>query len=118
VQIGDLIAVQFVNDMNGVFSLISCDAGTVVRKLSTDDAICNPTRTSIHIGNGRHVEDPVGIYINHACKPSCKIDGSSVVAINKLDKGDEITFNYSESELTISTPFTCLCCGDTIGGSQ
>ena len=114
----DIVAVQFTSGMHGVFALSSCDAGSVVRKLSGDDIVDNPTRTSIHIGNGRHVEDAIGIYINHSCTPSCKIVGSSVIAIDKLKKGDEITFNYNESELVVSSPFRCLCCGCMIGVGQ
>ena len=114
----DFVSVQLTGGMHGVFALVDCDIGTVVRNLLVDDVADRPTRTSIHIGNGRHVEDAIGIYINHSCTPSCKIVGSSVIAIDKLKKGDEITFNYNESELVVSSPFRCLCCGCMIGAGQ
>ena len=112
------IDVKLKNGMYGVFALSDISAGTTVRKLSTDCHADKPTRTSIHIGKGQHVEDPIGIYINHSCKPTCKVSGSSIVTIDNLKKGDEITFDYRDSEITISSPFTCLCCGKAIGGKE
>ena len=105
------VKVEFENNMHGVFASRGCITGTIVLSLSLKDISDIPTRTSIHIGNGIHAEDPVGIYINHACSPTCKIEGQSVVSLVDLCKGDEITFDYRDNELNIASPFTCRCCG-------
>jgi uncharacterized protein len=37
----------------------------------------------------------VGWLINHSCDPNCLITGRSVVTSRKIQKGDELTFDYS-----------------------
>lgn len=91
--------------------------GSVVHSLSPTCVRKNNTRTSIFVGGGRHVEDQMGIYINHSCSPSCKIDGLNVVAIKSIKVGEEITFDYS-SEGELAFPFYCNCCGKYIDGKK
>ena len=76
------------------------------------------TRTSIQINSEKHIEDQLGVMVNHSCAPSAKIANESLVAVSNLQQGDEVTFNYSKSEDTISNPFVCLDCGHEIHGSQ
>jgi hypothetical protein len=75
-----------------------------------------PTKQSIHIGDGMHVTDKYGSYINHSFDPNTKIVGNKVVAIKDIFKNDEITFNYNESEIDMSEPFMSdgiYVCGKT-----
>jgi len=64
-----------------------------------------PTRTTIHIGENKHVDDPFGIYFNHSFTPNCLIDGRNVIAKCDIKEGTHLTFDYTKSEATISTPF-------------
>mgnify|MGYP003956669227 CR=1 FL=1 len=114
----ELIKVQFENGMHGVYASRQCSVGTVVRALSLKEVSAVPTKTSIYIGFEKHVEDPIGIYINHACKPTCKIEEAFVISLVDLNVGDEITFNYNNSEISISSPFVCRCCGILIGSQH
>ena len=111
----DLVKVRFQNGMHGVFVSEPCTAGTIMTVLSTDKISDKPTKTSIHVGNEMHVEDPIGIYINHACTPTCRIKGTTVVSLMDLHAGDEVTFDYNSSEASISSPFVCRCCKSLIG---
>ena len=64
-----------------------------------------PTRSTIYIGNGQHVDDPYGIYFNHSFNPNCKIDGRRVLSLVDIQKGDELTFDYTINEPKIASPF-------------
>jgi len=75
-----------------------------------------PTRTSIQIDNENHIEDDVGHYINHNCNPTCRIDGYNVVAIKEVGESDEITYDYSQNEDRLASPFVCSCCNKLITG--
>jgi hypothetical protein len=89
----------------GLFALIHFAKDQVVFVL--DGKIYNsPTRESIHVGNGVHIHDDYGAYINHSFDPSTRIEGRFVIAIKEINVGDEITFNYNASEINMACPFT------------
>jgi len=74
----------------------------------------NPTRESIHIGGNKHVTDKWGTFMNHSFNPTTKINGYDVVALKDIKRGDELTFNYNESEISMACPFkvgNTLVCG-------
>ena len=88
--------------------------GLILRKSVKKDEIVfvlsgrifnQPTRESIHIGNNKHIYDEYGIYINHSFEPSVRIEGLNVVALKDLQNGDEITFNYNETEINMANTF-------------
>jgi len=89
---------------NGLFATKYYKKGEVIHVLC--GTILNyPTKYSIHIGNNQHIEDFYGISINHSFEPSVLICGKNVVAKNDIQCGDEITFDYNESEISMSAPF-------------
>lgn len=88
----------------GLFSMKNFNVGDTVFVLD-GQVVSNPTRESIHIGNNIHIHDIYGAYINHSFDPSCKIEGKFVIAIKQILIGDEITFNYNESEINMASPF-------------
>jgi len=94
---------------------------TVVLVLS-GPVLQEPTRTSIQIGNEGHVEDVKGAMVNHSCDPTCKViklHGSWVlITVKPVDVGDQITFNYNDSETSMSSPFVCHCCNRKIVGNR
>ena len=59
---------------------------------------------SIEIGENQHILDDDGVFMNHSFDPSCKIDGKNVVAVKNILIGDELCFNYNESETSMA-PF-------------
>ena len=109
---------EFDEDFKGVFSSRYFREGSVVHTLSLESVSSSPTRTSIEIGTDRHAEDITGRFINHACNPSCMIQDNYVVAIKNIYSGDEITFDYSENETHMASPFLCDCCGKLIKGKS
>ena len=65
----------------------------------------HPTRESIHIGNGEHIDDEFGRFINHLFKPNTRIEGANVVAIRDIQANEELTFNYNDNEINMASPF-------------
>ncbi len=76
-----------------------------------------PTRTSIHVGGGRHVEDPLGRFVNHSCAPSTRVEGRTLVAERPLVPGTPVTFDYTVTEQRVSAPFQCSECNGTVSGT-
>ena len=102
----------------GVFSRVFTREGNIVYTLSLEDVSDYPTRTSIQIGPEAHAEDDLGRYINHACDPTCMVNDHFIVSLKNIHPGDEITFDYSESEACKASPFLCDCCGKLIRGNS
>ena len=109
---------EFSEGFKGVFSIRYFRKGSVVHSLSLENVSSSPTRTSIEIGPSRHAEDSIGRFINPACRPSCVIQDNYVIAIKNIYSGDEITFDYSENETCMASPFLCDCCGKLIKGKS
>lgn len=74
-----------------------------------------PTRYSIQIGPGRHLDDmgPVDA-TNHHCDPSAFVDFSEperivLRALRDLSVGDEVSIHYGATEHDMASPFDCHC---------
>lgn len=101
----------------GVFASEDISKNEVLFFLS-GNTVSKASRTSIQIGNGVHVENELGALVNHNCKANASVDKKkkALVSIRDIKKGEEITFNYNESEDKLSAPFICGCCGKLING--
>lgn len=89
----------------GLFATEHYAKGEIVFVLS-GKIFDHPTRESIHIGNNKHIYDLQGIYINHSFEPTIYINGLNVIAKHDIKKGDELMFDYNESEINMACPFT------------
>ncbi len=69
--------------------------------------VSEPTRTSIELAPDRHVEDELGQFVNHSFTPSTAVDRAAarLVALRKLEPGDEITFDYNQNETKMACTF-------------
>jgi hypothetical protein len=102
-------------DGKGLIIRKSVKTGDIVFQLS-GKIFDHPTRESIHIGDNKHIYDENGIFINHSFEPTVRIDGYNVRALMDLNDGDEITFNYNDSEINMANTFQVgdvLVCGKT-----
>jgi hypothetical protein len=88
----------------GLFTTVAHSAGAVVLALRGPIAKF-PTRESIYIGDGMHLTDVDGSFVNHSFAPSCYVDGKSMRALRDLPEHTEISFNYNENELVMAAPF-------------
>ena len=83
----------------------------VVFELDLGEFHEHPNLRTIELGPHEHVDHPWGRYTNHHCDPTCYVDKSTKTMRAKRDImiGEEINFNYIESETNISTSFQCKC---------
>ena len=102
----------------GVHARKPLSKGWVLWDLTNGKVVREPTRTSIQVSEGFHVEDEIGSRINHSCQPSCKINAFFVIALRDIKEGEEITFDYNKNEDIIASPFKCNCCGKMILGRK
>lgn len=89
---------------HGVFSTKKYTSGSTLRYL-IDNIVSKPTKESIRIGFNKHVIDKYGSYINHSFTPTTRIENNRLLAIKDIEIGEEITFNYNESEVKMACPF-------------
>jgi hypothetical protein len=74
----------------------------------------HPARETIHIGNNQHILDKYGMYMNHSFEPTTWINGKNVIAVRNIEIGEELTFNYNQTELKMANPFVVngvMVCG-------
>ena len=90
----------------GLFSIKEYKKNETVLVLS-GEIFDHPTRETIYIGANKHVYDNFGIFMNHSFEPTTKIEGNKVIALRDLVVGDEINFNYNDSEISMANPFYC-----------
>tara|TARA_Y100000310_G_C20525782_1_gene735954 strand:+ start:681 stop:1055 length:375 start_codon:yes stop_codon:yes gene_type:complete len=109
-------SIKNIPGQSGVFSKESFAPGDTILYLN-GEVVGFPSRTSIQIGENKHIEDKIGAFVNHSCYPSCKIEGNRVVADKEISPSDEITFDYSKNETTLASPFICSCCNKLISGN-
>lgn len=104
---------------SGVFTTVDFKKGEALFELK-GEIIDHPTRTSIQIGENKHVEDPIGIHVNHNCSANAKLDRKTTtfISLRDIKNGEEITFNYNDNEDVLANPFICQCCGKKIVGKR
>lgn len=88
----------------GLYSTRTYTTGEIVRKLE-GKLVLNPTRESIHIGNGMHIIDNYGQYINHSFEPNIRIEFNNMVATRNIEQNEELTINYNDTEINMGEPF-------------
>ena len=110
--------VKAIGEMFGLFSTCSIAPGERVLKIE-GHIVSQPSRTTIQIGPSIHVEvESPGKFINHSCSPNCKVENSELIAIKSIARGEEITFNYQESEDILAHPFICKDCDKWVKGKK
>jgi hypothetical protein len=88
----------------GLFATKEYKIGEIVFILS-GKLYDSPIRETIHIGNNTHIYDEFGIFINHSFTPNISINYLNVIALVDIFVGDELVFNYNETEIHMNSPF-------------
>lgn len=103
----------------GVFAARKVNKNTLLFKMH-GEIIEQPTQTSVQIGKDMHIEDELAGLVNHACKPTARVDRDTqcFISICDIEEGQEITFDYTQNEDCMASPFTCECCGKKIAGKK
>ena len=93
-----------INEGLGLHSTTSHTKSDLIFTL-TGKIYTKPLRETIYIGNGEHIYDEYGIFMNHSFTPTTYIDGVNVYASEDIQPGTELSFNYNESEIEMAAPF-------------
>ncbi len=113
------------NKGKGLYSRQKYSSGNIVLALE-GNYFPNPTRTSIQLTNEKHVESWEGGHVNHHCLPNTKVVVEQgelfsigyLVAIQDIEIGEQITFDYETTETEMAEPFKCSCHGRWIRGKD
>ncbi|HJM62232.1 MAG: SET domain-containing protein [Roseibacillus sp.] len=65
------------------------------------------TRDSIEVGPDQHVNDAYALYLNHSFTPNLRLEERRMFALRDITVGEELTFNYLDTESGIASPFVC-----------
>jgi len=113
-----MLEVKEFDGMKGLFANSIFRKGDLVTEIKGEQ-ISQPTRTSLQVGINQHIDvKELIMYINHKCDANITLKNNTFVAIRTIEKGDEITFNYNESEEELSDPFECRDCGQMMKGKK
>ncbi len=101
----------------GIFTTVKINKGEILFEMN-GNIINQPTRTSIQIGKNKHIEDDIGVHVNHSCTPNAKVNrkNRTFTSLRDIEPNEEITFDYNKNEDRIAAPFTCHCCQKIILG--
>ncbi|MDP2959157.1 MAG: SET domain-containing protein-lysine N-methyltransferase [Longimicrobiales bacterium] len=81
----------------------------------------HPTRHSVQAGRRAHISGPAELppevavaeygwrFLNHSCEPNAFLRGLTLMALEDIPAGAEITFDYNTTEWEMAHPFACLC---------
>lgn len=72
------------------------------------------TRESIEIAPEQHVVDDYAVCLNHSFSPNLYLQGRQFFALREIKVGEELTFNYLDTETEIASPFTCFSTGQSV----
>ncbi len=116
------IEIKSKNNSLGVYALDQILANEKIFNLKEGIIFDYPTKYSVQIGIGKHVEllssirnidqkDFFWKYLNHSCDPNayCNIHDMSFYALEDISPGEQITFNYLTTEYEMAEPFICHC---------
>ncbi len=113
------------NGQKGLFSKTFHSPGDIIVDFSASTIAAQPTYLTLQIGLRKHITlQPEYLqYVNHSCDPNVFFDTNKMqlIAIKKINAGDELVFFYPSAEWRMSRAFTCCCgspaCLGVIGGA-
>ncbi len=106
----------------GVFAVETVEAGEMVavwggRIVPADVAAALPPQTRryvVQVEDAQYLApleriDPAEL-INHCCQPTCGLQGQiTLVALRRIQPGEEITFDYATTDSSPFLEFDCAC---------
>lgn len=97
--------------------------GQVISKFDHKEVLDRPNYLTVQISNDQNIMlNPEFLqYINHSCAPNVFFDTKKMVvmAIRKIEMGEELTFFYPSTEWSMDRGFDCICqSADCLGRIQ
>jgi hypothetical protein len=92
----------------GVYTTIAVPFGQRLARLA-GPVVPLRTRYTIERDNVFYDPAPPLRFINHSCAPNSSWSGHDLLASRHLSAGEEVTWDYLETEQEIAAAFACLC---------
>ncbi len=98
---------------NATYSRFAFSRGELVYVVCGEPSATR-TRESIEIAPEQHVVDDYAVCLNHSFSPNLYLQGRQFFALREIKAGEELTFNYLDTETEIASPFTCFSTGQSV----
>lgn len=93
--------------------LVDQPAGAALASFAASARHTAPSYLTVQLDAETHLlPAPVFLqFVNHSCDPNVSFDMSrlALVALRDLRAGEELTYFYPSTELTMAQPFDCAC---------
>lgn len=100
----------------GLFTLMPFNEGGVIAEI-TGFLVKEPDETTIQLGHYQHLYDPYfAENLNHSCDPNIEINFPILVALRRIEVGEELRFDYEITEQSLVKPFKCRCGAENCRG--
>jgi len=87
--------------------------GDIIIRFSAKEILTQPNYLSLQIDRDRHIvlEPDFLQFTNHSCEPNIYFDPKAmeIIALNPIQKQEELTFFYPSTEWIMNRGFACLC---------
>ncbi|HLG39474.1 MAG TPA: SET domain-containing protein-lysine N-methyltransferase [Chitinophagaceae bacterium] len=104
---------NLVNNQKSSFAQQAYMPGDIITPFSGKEVFSKPTYLTLQVDVDRHIMmHPEHLqYINHSCDPNVFFDTYSmqVIALRRIEEGDELSFFYPSTEWDMAQPFKCFC---------
>ncbi|NES83862.1 MAG: SET domain-containing protein [Moorea sp. SIO2B7] len=94
-------------------SLIEINPGEIISEFGSKEVLDAPNYLTVQISDSQHIMlDPEFLqYINHSCSPNVFFDTKNqvVMALQKIEIGEELIFFYPSTEWSMDRGFDCIC---------
>lgn len=99
--------------IKSLHATVEFSPGEVISELGAREVRDRPNYLTVQIGDREHIllAPDYLQYINHSCDPNVVFDTQNkvVMAIRKIERGEEFTFFYPSTEWSMDRGFNCLC---------
>ena len=128
---GRSVGVLRAGDEFRLVATVPIRAGAVILRVD-GHIVGTPSRHSIQVGMGEHLEVPPGAsiteeldqfgwrFLNHSCDPNGRIRDRELIALRDIAPWEDLTFDYHTTEWDLANPFACRCgashCVGTVSG--
>ena len=93
--------------------LVDQPAGASLASFAHSPRYPKPSYLTVQLDADTHLEPQPSFlqFVNHSCDPNVSFDMSrlALVALRDLRAGEELTYFYPSTELTMAQPFDCAC---------
>jgi len=104
-------------ESKSLHATIEFKSGQIINHFTPKKILNRPNYLTVQISDHQHIMlNPEFLqYINHSCNPNVFFDTQKmmVMALRKIEIGEELTFFYPSTEWSMAQGFDCTCQSET-----